>query len=106
MCIQRHVWHTMNKKYYVFSSIQEALLTGPIQLPFYCSPFPQGGSMKMSRAQLDSLYTIPMCFLQTRGLKPTCVFHLGSHLCNSRDLLLLGGMDDHHGASGHTDHTA
>lgn len=40
------------------------------------------------------------------GLEPTCVFHLGSHLNDSGDLLLLGGMYHHHCAASHTDHTA
>lgn len=96
----------INYKYYVFTSIREALQAGTIQLPLCCSSFPQGGSLKMARAQLLYTQFIPLCFLQTQCLKPTCVFHLGSHLCNSGDLLLFGGMYDHHCAASHTDHTA
>lgn len=38
--------------------------------------------------------------------KPTCVFHLGSHLHHGIDLLFLGGVYYHHCAASHTDHTA
>lgn len=56
----------------------------------------------MARTQSD----LPRGSHPAPGLEPTCVFHLGSHLHDGGDLPFLGGVYHHHGAAGHTDHTA
>lgn len=48
----------------------------------------------------------PVLPCSPRGLEPTCVFHLGSHLNDSGDLLFLGGVYHHHCAARHADDTA